>query len=365
MNNIEEKRLPENFKATGLLLVLGTRVAPVDLYRELMEVENFYGDRVWTYLRQPAVLDYGNGTPDDWTTLWPERWDGPSLARLRTGEASWALIYQQLNVTDNMTFRAEAVEASVDGSRFAGPMSTAGVHHRERGMQGLYVVAGLDPADTGATSMIVMGLDPETEKRWVLDGFNKVGCKPHEMRERIQYFTETYHVNEWIIERNAYQGSITQDRDLIDYLRRHGVKLYPHTTGMNKFDSNFGIATMGPIFDTCGEPNPKNPSGYWDKTPDRALISLPSKAQNGFVADLVQQLVVWQPEGMAHKQKTDLVMALWFCEIAVKKIINRGRKKTFYRDSPFMTQAQLKNRQVVSLAAIRRARQEAEIEGTG
>lgn len=364
-NNFKEKRLPDEFPATNLLLVLGTRVAPIDLYRELMEVKNFYGEPVWTYLRQPAVLEYGDGLPEHWKTLWPERYDGHSLATLRQGEASWALIYQQLNVTDDMTFKAEAVEASVNGGRFAGPMTKLGKYHREGGMNGLYIIAGLDPATTGATSMIVMGYDPETQKRWILDGFNKVDCKPHEMRAKIQYFTETYGVNEWVIERNAYQRSITQDRDLVNYLRSKGCKLTEHTTGTNKFDSDFGIATMGPLFDTCGVPDPKNPSGYWKRTPEMALIELPSKAQNSFCADLVQQLVVWQPEGMAQKQKTDLVMALWFCEIAVKKLIQRSKKKVHFRDTPFMTTGQVNRRTVVSLSEIRRQRQEARmLEGT-
>lgn len=366
-NNLKEKRLPKEFPATNLLLVLGTRVAPIDLYRELMEVKNFYGEPVWTYLRQPAVLEYGNGTPEDWKTLWPERYDGPSLATLRQGEASWALIYQQLNVTDDMTFKAEAVEASVNGGRFAGPMTKDGKYHRPGGMDGLYVIAGLDPATTGATAMIVLGYDPETQKRWVLDGFNKLDCKPHEMRQKMQYFTETYRVNMWVIERNAYQRSITQDRDLLDYLRGQGCQLKEHTTGTNKFDSDFGIATMGPLFDTCGEPDPKNPSGYWKRTPNRALIELPSKAQNGFVADLVQQLIVWQPEGMANKQKTDLVMALWFCEIAVKQRQKLTKKKQYYRDVPFMSAARRDARQVISLSEIRRQRLEEqyESEGTG
>lgn len=365
-SEIDEKRLPDDFPGHGLLLVLGTRVAPVDLYRELIDITNYYDERVWTYLRQPAVLSYRNGEPEDWQCLWQERWDGKSLARRRRGEASWALIYQQLNVTDNMTFKAEAVEASVNGARFPGLMTDEGKHHREGGMRGLYVVGGLDPATTGATAMIVAGLDPETGKRFILDGFNMLDCPPHVMREKMQYFTETYQINEWVIERNAYQRSITQDRDLINYLRAQGCRLFEHTTGTNKFDSDFGIATMGPLFDTCGKPNDKNPSGKWEQTRATALIELPAKVQNDWVADLVQQLVVWEPTGMAQKQKTDLVMALWFVEIAFKRILNRGKKKQYYRESPFTTSSAKSGRKVISLAAIRRERQEAAfVEETG
>jgi hypothetical protein len=49
---------------------------------------------------------------------------------------------------------------------------------------------------------------------------------------------------------------------------------------------------------------------------EKRLIDLPSLRQNQWVNDLVQQLTIWQPENMAQKQKTDLVMALWFTHIA-------------------------------------------------
>jgi len=360
-----ESRLPSAQEGGGLLAILGTRVSPQDLYRTLIDEVDGDDDSVWTYFRQPAVLDYGDGGSSTWKTLWPEKWNGKSLARRKRGAAAWNLIYQQLNVDDEMTFHAEAVEASINGGRFPGLLTTEGVHHREGGMQGLYVIAGLDPATVGATAMLVIGLDPLIGKRYILDGFNQSDCPPHVMREKMQYFTETYSVNEWVIERNAYQRSITQDKDLINYLRAHGCKLTEHTTGTNKFDSDFGIATMGPLFDTCGEPDPKSPSGRWKRTPNTALIELPSDKQNQWVQQLRDQLVIWQPEGMAQKQKTDLVMALWFCEIAAKKILNRQKKKTHFADNPFQNSARKRNRSVISLADMRRQKQEAEIEAAG
>lgn len=359
--NSTEKRLPDCFPASGLLLVLGTRVSPIDLYRELIDIKNYYGERIWTYLRQPAVLDYGEGGPDEWLTLWPERWDGPSLAQVREGEATWSLIYQQLNVTEDMTFKADAVEASVNGMRQAGLMTAGRPAHRANGMDGLYIVGGLDPATTGATAIIIAGLDPENGKRWILDGFNQLDCPPHVMRERIQYFTELYNIHEWVIERNAFQRYITQDVDLINYLRAHGCRLSEHTTGTNKFDSDFGIATMGPLFDTAGRPNPHDPAGRWTRVPEQSLIDLPGKKGNGFVSELVQELIVWQPEGMMSRTKTDLVMALWFCEIAFKRKLNRGTKKHYFLDTPFTTKNSMANRQVISLSKIKQERREAEM----
>lgn len=114
LNRDIESRLPSDQEGGGLLLVLGTRVAPHDLYRTLMDVEDADGDRVWTYFRMPAVLDYGTGDSSTWETLWPEKWNGKSLARRRR-DLSWNLIYQQLNINDDMVFRVEAVDASING----------------------------------------------------------------------------------------------------------------------------------------------------------------------------------------------------------------------------------------------------------
>ena len=62
-------RLPPN---GGQLLVVGTRVAPVDLYRELRNPEHYTDAKIpWTYLAMPAVLGYGDD-PSDWETLWPK-----------------------------------------------------------------------------------------------------------------------------------------------------------------------------------------------------------------------------------------------------------------------------------------------------
>jgi hypothetical protein len=56
---------------TGKLLVVGTRIAPVDLYRELRNPDHYSGGKSpYTYLQQPAVLEYTERA-EDWKTLWP------------------------------------------------------------------------------------------------------------------------------------------------------------------------------------------------------------------------------------------------------------------------------------------------------
>ncbi len=56
---------------TGKLIIIGTRVASVDLYKELRNPDRYPGGLVpWTYLAMPALLE-SNEDPDKWTTLWP------------------------------------------------------------------------------------------------------------------------------------------------------------------------------------------------------------------------------------------------------------------------------------------------------
>jgi hypothetical protein len=53
------------------LIVIGTRVASVDLYRELRQEDRYPGGLVpWKYLAMPALLET-NEDPDKWVTLWP------------------------------------------------------------------------------------------------------------------------------------------------------------------------------------------------------------------------------------------------------------------------------------------------------
>jgi hypothetical protein len=65
-----------------------------------------------------------------------------------------------------------------------------------------------------------------------------------------------------------------------------------------------------------------------EKTPETALIELPAPVQNAWVAEFINQLVVWQPSGMKQNQKTDLVMAGWFCEIACKRSSATGARRS-------------------------------------
>jgi len=348
-----EQEVESRLDGAGLLAILGTRIAPVDLYSELREQTDHDDQQVYTYFSMPAVLDEGDGTPETWVTLWPERFPGVRLRKVRRREDRWALVYQQQDVSDDATFNARAVEASINGARFPGPLSKEGMGMRADGMDGLYVVGGLDPATTGCTAMIITAVDKTTEKRFVLDGFNRKDTSPALMRDTVKRFTELYGVHEWVIERNAFQRFLTQDDDLRNFLRARGCKLTEHYTHQNKYDADFGVASMAQLFLTCGQPPDNGGGGIWKKTPDHALIELPSPRQNAWAAELVNQLVTWQPSGLKQNHKTDLVMALWFTEIGVNRVIKRGRQSLTHIPNPWAAKGRLRGRTVVNLSEFR------------
>ena len=225
--------------ASGSMLVVGTRLAAKDLYSELRDPHRYPDEESpWSYLSMPAVLEFKDD-PRDWVTLWPRsnqpepgskvetqtadenglypKWDGPRLAqkRRRVSPRAWAMVYQQQQVADDAVFSAEAIKASINGNRMAGPIPKGMVNNRPQGMDGLIIIAGLDPATSGHTAAVVIGLDIKSQKRYVLDVFNKPGITPEAMRSMIKEWTEKYKISEWRIERNGFQGFLVHDLSLI------------------------------------------------------------------------------------------------------------------------------------------------------
>lgn len=315
----------------GVLLLVGTRLAPVELYSEIQKPEWYGQDEQspWTYLTQPAVLEFAE-SPDDWVVLapWTNRppvslgtrrlvqpnedglypWhSGKALARRRATSSAlnWKMVYQQEQVVEDAIFPADKVAASIDGMRAAGLMSPGAPGHRSHGMDGLYVVGGFDPAITGHAAAVVLGVDRMSGMRWVLDVWTAPNQKPDDLFDKLKDWTVKYHMHEWVIEKNAMNLMVTQNRDLRNFLGSRGTVLKEHFTGSNKNDADFGVASMSMLFDGAKE--------------DRGLIRLPSRSQNEGTKALVEQLTTWFPQS---KAKQDTVMALWFAETRARELVN-------------------------------------------
>jgi hypothetical protein len=213
------------------------------------------------------------------------------------------MVYQQQQVHEDSAFPSDAIKGVINGARNIGIIPKGKHGNRPNGMDGLIVVAGLDPAGSGYTAAVVLGLDISTQKRYLLDVSNVAGMKPDDIRNLIKDWTNKYKISEWRVEKNAFQTMLTQDREVREFLSQNGSMLREHHTGQNKWDTDFGVASLTTLF-------------YgWDE--DNALIEFPSTHSSEGLKALIEQLVTWYPDS-PKSQKTDTVMALWFAELGCR-----------------------------------------------
>ncbi len=341
---------------TGRLLVIGTRVDSVDLYKELRDGDRYpSGESPWTYLSQPAVLEFAE-QPRDWVTLWPRnavawdnsgdrpdedglfpRWDGKYLSRRRNllSPRTWAMAYMQAEIDTDSVFSQEAVRRCVNGMRRMGPMHGSQPNVRPQGMEGLRIIGGLDPAMSGDGAIIVYGFDPVDNRRYVLEARVKTAPTPAWITGSMQELTEKYHVHEWVIEKNGYQASITKDQQLIDWFHSRGVVVHPHFTGNNKNDVEYGVAGMAGLFES-------------------QLIELPSSNNAEAIKQLIEQLITWRPSRPDEKYrgKQDLVMALWFCELRAKAMVQTRSRAQAFTPNKYLSQSARRKQVVVPASAL-------------
>ena len=342
---------------TGKLIVIGTRVASVDLYRELRQEDRYPGGLVpWKYLAMPALLE-ADEDPDKWVTLWPysdmpfdgqteaekteeglyPRWSGRNLYNERQAmdASTWALVYQQQDVSENAAFDPVCVRGSIDGMRKSGRLEPGHPGH-PKDLSGFTFICGMDPAIVGDTAAICYAIDRATSKRYIVDALKITRPSPQQIRDIILNWTSLYSPSEWIIEKNAFQAFLTQDEGIRQHLATRGVLLKEHHTGSNKWDSGFGVASMATLFGT---------KQFDGKHHRDNLIHLPSD-QTENVKALIEQLITWTP---TTKGKTDMVMALWFCEIRAREMLNYGQYATHHLKNPFLTSAEKRKRVVVNI----------------
>lgn len=360
----------------GKLLIVGTRVAPVDLYSELRNPDNFTsGESSWTYLAQPAVLEYAED-PKDWLTLWPKSnapldyddpdppgedgmyraWDGPNLKDVRDSirPATWALVYMQQAVNEDAVFNAACVQACINRMRRPGTLKPGVPGHINTGMEGQYVIASMDPAMTGDTFSVVMAVDKNTKMRRILDCYVRHSPTPQYIREIIKQITDEYGVNEWVIEQNAFQLFLTHDPEIRTFLNTRGIKITPHYTGKNKIDPDFGVASVAALFGTLRVHNDGRRAGM-DHMGDN-LIEIPRQDNEG-IKELINQLITWVPGKNGRDLKQDGPMALWFAELRARELLGDGRKRQqHFIENPYLSRGDKRQQTVVPLSAYRYSR---------
>lgn len=351
-----QKEVITRLGKNGKLLVVGTRIAPNDFYKELRNPKHWSGGKSpFTYMGMPAVLEYGE-KPQDWVTLWPKsdapwdgdeelppdeqglfpKWDGPALftRRSEVTPTTWALVYQQEDVQEDSIFSPALVQGSINGMRRVGPLRPDAPGHPDH-VEG-YTILGLDPAIAGRTALVALTYNRADGKIYVLDCLNMAEPSYQKIQMAIEAFTEKYKPQEVRIEINAFQKAFELDDNLRNWLAGRGVRLSSHFTGKNKWDTNFGVASMSALFGSIRD----------EKHLKNNLIELPSTDGSEGIKALVQQLITWKPD---TKGATDCVMALWFAVIRARELIQSGTRVTPYLTNRWATRAQMERRHQINL----------------
>lgn len=345
------------------IAVVGTRVAPIDLYRELLNPDHYHDQQVpWTVLRMPAVLEYGEKN-EEWVTLWPksdmpfsdtdepgpdglyDRWTGARLARVRNevGPRRWSLVYQQADVADESTFDQVCVRGSIDGLRGAGAMPTVGVPGGPDSNWQPYTILGVDPAIKGVAAFCCYVVDRVSGRRWVIDMKGLRAPTPEQIRNQIISMAEKYRPNEVRVEANAYQLAIVQDKALMQWMASNGIPLKPHLTYANKTDPLYGVAAMSQLFGSA------RVEGHKRVHNKDNLISLPNTAVPG-IKVLIDELVAWSPTTPTRNLRQDHLMALWICETRALELVRTADRKPFAQQNKFMSRNRRDSRMVVNLS---------------
>jgi len=141
---------------------------------------------------------------------------------------------------------------------------------------------------------------------------------------------------EFRVEINAHQKAYSLDEDLRQWLATYGVRLEAHFTGKNKWDTNFGVASMSTLFGTMRD----------GKFQGNNTIELPSTSDSEGLKSLVQQLITWKAN---TRGKTDCVMALWFAVLRAREFMQQTSNLTKFANNRWVTRAQREQRYVVNL----------------
>ena len=351
-----QKEVITRLGKNGKLLIVGTRIGAVDLYRELRNPEHWSGGASpFTRLAMPAALEIDDD-PNKWVTLWErsdrpwdgdddavpdedgyyQKWDGPALfaRRSEVTASTWALVYQQQDIDDDAIFNPTIVNACVNRMRKPGPLRMGAPGHPRDGQW--VTLIGMDPAMAGKTALVVYAIDRQSGKRLVLDAYNMSDPTPGKIRAIIEDWINTYRPVELRIEINAHQKMYEVDEEFRQYLANKGVRFSSHFTGKNKWDTDFGVAAMQGLFGTMNGAKHNRDN----------LIELPDPQYHEGIKALINQLITWKP---GTRNPTDVVMALWFCEIKAKEMIQHSGNQIWHATSRFVTQRQMAQQAVVNL----------------
>ena len=129
------------------------------------------------------------------------------------------------------------------------------------------------------------------------------------------------------------------------------MRLTPHTTGRNKRDVDFGVASMAPLFGSVRV----NASSQRTFNQDNTL-ELPDRTSSPGVAILMEELIAWMPGKDGKQLLQDTVMSLWFAVLRARESLGFGKKHqeqvTTHVESKYMNRRQRRRRVIIPASSV-------------
>lgn len=287
----------------GKLMILGTRVAPNDIYSMLLGLDDY------TVLRHPCIIDYQAGL-----TLWPEHVSYDDAMRIKAGRITaemFELIYQNSDMmTTGASFSREHLDRCHDESRVLGQLP--------KGIP-LTLFVGVDPAGSGKqagyTAMALLGVDRTNGMRYLVDLVNVKQMRAPQMQAQIFDWCSRYNVYSVRFESVALQTQIFDTKEYRQGLSERGARMDWHQThggrgAAGKQDAQWGIESMAPGF-------------------HNGMVSLPwgDRETRRKVGELEEQLMRFPMEGAP----TDAMMAYWIADTGCALLTRKALPKYAHR----------------------------------
>lgn len=306
-------RLETRLEPEGVMVVVGQRLGPHDLYGHLAELRND-GQPIYHRIRYPAhdtsrcPGDGRHPMYPDGCLLWPQRWSFEYFQEQRASdEASFDVIYQQEDVaaTDVLVRRewlyggtdpvtGESCPGCMDGDRRLGQVPPA------PGPYGSVLCVDPSPSRFWAIEWWLTTADGD----WYLVDFARRAIAADEMLRRegrayagvLEEFATRAHslqhpIGYLIIERNTGNRWLFETQLAGEWARRHMIAMIPHTTSAkNKQATDLGIQGLRPRFRTGKVRFPA--ADVYSRTTIKPFLH--------------------ELETYPHSQTDDCVMAAWF-----------------------------------------------------
>jgi len=325
--DVAESRL----EPSGMLALIGQRLAPDDLYRFALdmvqplededdmtdeELETARRDKKYKHLLYRAHYEdrcdpefHKRNAPayPVGCLLDPRRISWRDISNLMSNRGErFAVVYQQEDIAlDDVLVQKEWIYGGggsigcidLDRDRWQVPRGLSASE--------CIVVATADPSPTNLWSIQCWIYHPESQQRFLMDLVNKKMEAPEFLdydamtgqftgvMEEWQHISEGigFPIQTWIVEQNAAQRFMLQYDHVKRWRQARGVEIIPHSTNTNKADANYGVMTISQQYRF-------------------GRVRLPGKGEGKTRSMKLIDEVTRYP----HGRTDDCVMAQWFLE---------------------------------------------------